>query len=117
MIFLFAVTLSSFACEIEFNIQDNAKKDFYKAGDVVIIELNVINTHRDCHENIADAKIMADGCKIAGATPWKEIKRGTFTRKLKVIVLPDGDHEFQVACKRSCQKDGGFGKIALQKKA
>ena len=112
---LAAISVKGLACEIEFSAGDDKK--VYSAGDVVIVEVTVVNTHRDCHENIDDAKIMADGCKIAAATPWKEIKPGTYTRKLKVIVLPGNDVEFQIACKRTCDKDGGFGKIALQKKS
>ncbi|RKD85967.1 hypothetical protein [Mangrovibacterium diazotrophicum] len=112
---LTVISLKGLACEIEFTV--GGEKKVYSAGDVVIVELTVVNTHRDCHENIDDAKIMADGCKIAAATPWKEIKPGTYTRKLKVVVLPGNDIEFQIACKRTCDKDGGFGKITLQKKS
>lgn len=114
---LLTASYAGFACEIEMKIADGNNKDVYSPGDIIIIELTIVNTHRDCHEQIEKAQIMADGCKVMAATPWKELKTGTYFRKLKVVILPDGGNNLQLVCKRSCDKDGGFGKLILPKKS
>ncbi len=111
------INLANYACEVEMKILGDSTAKAYKEGDVIVVELTIINTHRDCREPIKDAKIMTDGCKVMAATPWKEYKAGAFTRKLKLVVLPGTDSVIQLVCKRSCDKDGGYGKLILGKRS
>lgn len=112
--FLF-MFVSSFACEIEFKVNEKYQKEIYAAGDQIVVELKVVLSHRDCNVAIENTKISATGCEITGATKWQETSPGVFERKLKVVVS-SGVSDFQLNCRRTCDKDGGFGKIDLKAK-
>lgn len=107
-------TTIGLACEIKMTITGE-KKELYNQGDEVIVEAVVIYTHRVCELTLSDTKFTADGLKILGATPWKEISPGTYTRQLKIQVLKDSKKEGTIKVERSCKKEGGFGTLTLKK--
>ena len=55
------------ACEIEFKLKGD-EKSFLTTGQVVILEVVVFLTHRNCPEGINSTKFQADGMELLGAT-------------------------------------------------
>ncbi|MDC0584430.1 hypothetical protein OAO55_01735 [Bacteroidales bacterium] len=114
-IIMFILAPSSvLACVIDFNVSDKYQKEMYIPGEVIVIEVQVMLDHRDCSIGIGNTKFNASGCKIVGATKWNQAKPNIYTRKLQVKMTSDMA-KAEVICKRICEKDGGFGKIELQK--
>lgn len=110
------IGLASMACEISFKVSEKYQKEVYAVGDEVVVEQKVILIHRNCHVAIDDTKTTATGCEILGATKWTEASPGVYERKLKVKISGGKESEIKISCNRSCDKDGGYGKIILKKK-
>ena len=100
------------ACEIDFEVIDN-KKEIYQVGDVIVVKVKVVFTHRSCPEGINATKFNYKGMKIQGATKWVETKPGTFERKLKILIEDTTKGNLVIKAIRTCDKDGGFGSIKL----
>ena len=113
---LMLLVVSTFACDITFKVSDSYQKESYKIGEEIVVELEVVLTHRNCDIDINDTKIGADGAKITGATKWAETKPGVYRRKLKVKILDDKTSSVELKCKRTCDKDGGYSELILHKK-
>jgi hypothetical protein len=75
----------------------------------------VIFTHRVCPEGIENTKFKYEGVKVLGATKWKEYAKGKFERKLKLKVLKGNSSEMILEAIRTCDKEGGYGKIKLKR--
>ncbi len=101
-----------YSCEIEFEILGE-KKETYKSGDVIIIKVKVIYTHRVCSEAIKNTKFNANGGKILKATKWKETSTNIWERKLKLEVNGNKDGKLNLNAVRTCDKTGGFGSIDI----
>ncbi len=118
LILLFGFLLVSFsaqetkACEIEFEIV-KGKKETYKAGDVIVLKVIVILTHRVCPISIKKTKFKTNGMKVVGATKWKQNSTMEYERKLKVKILSNEDGKLIFNVTRTCDKDGGFGSLKL----
>ncbi len=112
---LLLITASSMACEIHMNVAEKNQKEKYDIGDELVIEVEIVLEHRNCDVAIEDTKFTSSGCKIMGATPWKQTNPNTYTRKLKVTVTKDIKEDIMVVCKRSCHKDGGLAKLTLNR--
>ncbi len=118
-LFLFAILMLIFAeigkaCEVKFDISGE-KKEAYKAGEELIVEVTVVYTHRKCEIELSETKFTYDGMKILGATPWKEKSPGTYTRQVKLELLKDDKTEAILTLTRKCQKEGGMGTLKLKK--
>ena len=75
----------SFACNIELNVVDGAKK-VYNKGDILVIKAQVAFTHRSCTTDINSTKVNPNGLQIVQATKWSEKSNGVWERKFKVKV-------------------------------
>ncbi|MEN8118417.1 MAG: hypothetical protein ABFS16_15640 [Bacteroidota bacterium] len=106
----FMVPAIAMACEIEFDILEN-KKESYQKGDVIIVNVKVIYTHRQCPEGIAATKFDYKGLKVLGATKWKETKPNTYERKFKIEIIDNSKKKLVFGAIRTCDKDGGAGSI------
>lgn len=98
------------ACEIKFEILDN-KKEHYQKGDVLVVKVEVLFTHRQCPEGINATKFSYNGLKVLGATKWAEPKPNTFERKFKIEIVDDSKQELVFGAIRTCDKEGGAGNI------
>ena len=114
LLFLSIGALSQ-ACEIEFEVSEKFKKKAYTPGEEIVVEVTVAFDHRDCNVDISETKFNASGAKITGATKWTQSKSNTYHRKLKVKILESKEDEASIICKRTCDKEGGYGKIILKK--
>ena len=103
------------ACEIEFTVLGDEKKESFKAGEEIIVKVDVVFTHRICPEGIENTKFKYEGVKILGATKWKETANGKFERKLKIKVLEGTTPELVLEAIRTCDKEGGYGKLKLKR--
>lgn len=103
------------ACEIEFTILGDESKKSFKAGDEIIVQIDVVFTHRVCPEGIENTKFKYEGVKILGATKWKETSNGKFERKLKLQVLEGDEKEMILEAIRKCDKEGGYAKLNIKR--
>ena len=117
LLLLLVAGVTTDACDITFKVNEKYQKEAFIAGEEIVLEQKIVLTHRGCHVEINDTKTTARGCEIEGATKWVETTPGTFERKLKVKVLSGKESEMNISCTRSCDKDGGSGKIVLKKKS
>lgn len=102
------------ACEIEFTVLGDKKENF-KEGEEIIVQVDVIYTHRICPEGIENTKFKYEGVKVLGATKWKETSNGKWERKLKLVVLKGEQQKLQLEAIRKCDKEGGYGKITIKR--
>ncbi|OQX97206.1 MAG: hypothetical protein B6I24_09520 [Bacteroidetes bacterium 4572_128] len=110
---LFLTTKQSvYSCEIEFEILGK-KKETYKSGDIIVVKVKVIYTHRVCTETIKSTKFNTNGGKILKATKWKETSTNVWERKLKLEVIGNKDGKLNLVAVRTCDKTGGFGSIDI----
>ena len=100
------------ACDIKFNIV-SGEKDTYSVGDEIVVEANIILTHRVCSEGISSTIFNTNGLKILAATKWKENSVNVWTRKLKLTVIAVDDGKLTLSATRTCDVDGGYGIIKL----
>ncbi|TLX75371.1 hypothetical protein E9993_10775 [Labilibacter sediminis] len=111
LLFSFSGLFETRACDISFDVVDNVK-EVYEEGDILVVKVKILFTHRVCPEGIKATKFTYDGMKILGATQWKETRVGTYERKLKIeITKPDKGLKLNAV--RTCDKDGGSGSISF----
>ncbi|MCY1719707.1 hypothetical protein OU798_05100 [Prolixibacteraceae bacterium Z1-6] len=103
------------ACEIEFKILGDENKESFKAGDEIIVQIDVVFTHRVCPEGIENTKFKYEGMAVLGATKWKETANGKFERKLKLKVLEGDEKEMILEAIRKCDKEGGYAKLSIKR--
>lgn len=112
---LTVVTLQSFACEIKVGVPDKSKKEAYAQGDEVVIEVQVQLTHRHCSLDIQKTKFTYENLKIMGATDWKEVQPGLYSRQVKAKVTNDKAGDAKLIVDRKCEKDGGYAVCTLKR--
>ncbi len=99
---------ASLACEIEFETLGE-KKEVYHEGDVIVIKIELLLTHRNCPEGLEATKYSYPGFKVLGATKWEEVKPLVYERKFKLEVLKPTKGEASFSAVRTCHKEGGNG--------
>lgn len=114
LFFVFGALVNLVACDITFSIAGN-KKETYKAGDELVIEVQVKLIHRQCKVEMKDTKFTYEGLKIDGATDWTETQTGVYTRKIKAKVVSDSLKQAKLTVVRKCNKDGGYGVFTIKK--
>jgi hypothetical protein len=100
------------ACEIEIDIQSDLKKN-YEINDVFFVKVKVFLTHRNCPEGIKATKYKLEGLKVLGASQWKAESDTVFTRILKIKIVGAEDHHGILHVIRTCDKEGGYGKLIV----
>ncbi len=98
--------------QLVLEVLDN-KKEQYQKGDVLIVKVRIVFTHRQCPEGINATKMKYEGIKVLGATPWTEPENGTFERKFKLQIEDISKGKLVFGALRTCDKDGGSGSLAL----
>lgn len=99
-------------CEIVIEVQDNKKKS-YNIGDTLIVKITVYLSHRICNVPMGDTKFETQGLKIIGVKYWKEVGYLTYEQALKLVVTSTKADELTIAAIRTCDKEGGRGKLSL----
>jgi len=112
--FSLLIISASLGCELKFSITGE-NKTTYKPGEEVIVEIEVVYTHRKCEIELSDTKFTYSGIKILGATPWKEKNPATFSRQIKIQMLDDQKDEGILTISRKCSKEGVLGSIRFIK--
>jgi len=115
LLFTLLAVFTASACEIEFKTVGDAK-EVYAEGDIIIVKLTVVLTHRNCPEGMEATKYDYPGFKVLGATEWKEVKPGTFERKFKLQVIKPVDGKSTFSAIRTCHKEGGNGTFTVNVK-
>ena len=100
------------ACEIEFEVTKN-KKEVYAVGDIIVVKVKVILTHRSCPVAMKQTKFTMKGLKVVGTTEWLQLSTMIWERKLKMQVTGTKNGKLILNAVRTCDKDGGFGSMKL----
>jgi len=101
------------ACDMKFEIL-KGKKAAYQKGDIVIVKLIVVLTHRNCPVALKETKFDMKGVKVVGATKWKMKDANTWTRKLKIKITGSSKDEAFISGTRTCDKEGGYSIIKFK---
>lgn len=113
IILLIVSTIQALACHFEFTPEGNKKT--CKAGEEFVINVKLTLTHRNCAVAAAQTKFKTDGIDVVGATPWKEVNPGIWTRQVKVKVQKNDKNKVTLTATRTCDRDGGYGVFSLDK--
>ena len=114
MTILFTIgTVRLTACEISFEVIKN-KKEKNDIGDIIVVKVTVIFTHRICPEGIKKTEFQTSGLKVIGTKEWVEIKMGVYERELKIKVTGTKKGKVTISAVRKCEKEGGFGALELE---
>ncbi len=113
----FAIHTVASACDINFDVIKGEKEE-YESGDVIIMKVTVLLTHRNCPVALDETKFKYQGLKVLGATKWRAASSTTYERKLKIKILGADDDKDKVfiSATRTCDKEGGFGSLKLEVK-
>lgn len=109
----FIGAVSAMACEIHAKVIEGSKSK-YKVGDEIVVKVTVVYTHRNCTDGIDKTKFNPVGMKILGAGKWSEVSTGLFERKLKVKITDAIKNQAVMNIVRTCNKEGGSGKLTLK---
>jgi len=112
-LFLFVGIVTSMACNFEFSTKEDKKT--CKAGEEFVIDVKLTLTHRTCVVTPDQTKFKPEGIQVLGATKWKEVTPGVWTRQIKVKVLDDSKKKIALSATRTCEKEGGYGIYSLNK--
>lgn len=114
VLFALASIFSVLACRFDLSPEEKDKKTC-RSGETFVINVRLTTIHRNCHTAPEKTKFKTDGLKVLGVTHWKETNTGTWTRKIKVKVLNDPKKKATLSASRSCDKEGGYGILTLDK--
>ena len=109
---LFLSAGSAQACHVKIERQSANDEGNPTVGGSDVITVTFTQTHNNCNFPLKDTEFKVKGMKIVGATPWKEVRRGTFVRKFKVEYLKDGDATFNLI--RNCYRGGANELLRIQ---
>ncbi len=113
MMFVLALSYSALsACDINLNVVGD-KKAKYAVGDELVVKVEVVLTHRNCHVDIDETKFKTTGFKVVGQTKWTEKSSGVWERKLKVQVTAPVNGKSTINVERTCNKEGGYGSLSV----
>jgi hypothetical protein len=113
LLLVLALPLIGSACDITCSV-DGPLKASYKAGEVVIITIQVERPHRNCPVDINDTKITVSGMEITSATNWVNVSGKIWERKLKVTITNKKQGKAIIRATRTCTKEGGAGELTLE---
>jgi hypothetical protein len=109
---LFAVQAN--ACEIKLTVVQG-KKDVYKAGDTITVDVRVTLLHRNCHVDIKSTKLTGEGLEIKSATSWKQNGDGSYVRRVRIVFTNDNKKNAKLVVSRECNKEGGYASLTFKK--
>jgi hypothetical protein len=114
LFFVLGVLFEICACDISLSISSK-KKEGFKVGDEVVVEVTVVLIHHNCALEIKQTKFTYEGVEILGATDWKETQPGTFHRQVKVKITNGNNKEPKLTVTRQCNKQGGYNAIVFKR--
>lgn len=99
------------ACDFEFQIEN--RKESYRVGDEVIVNVTLKLTHRNCKVSPDETQFSGEGIEILGATKWIDVAYNQYSRKIKIKITGDASAHKLLAL-RECQKDGAKGNLIFK---
>ena len=117
---LFVVTaVSSYACSIEFTLQDNKGKTVnpakVKVGEEYVLVVRFETTHGNCGIPVDATKFKLDGIKVVKASDWKDEGNEVYTRKLKIKITENNKDAVSLVVERVCGRGGALAEYSLKK--
>lgn len=101
------------ACDTKITIHDGGKEN-YSVEDEVIVKIRIFLSHKNCPLGIDGTQYKVEGLQVIGATQWKKVSAGLFERFVKIKVLQTAKGVSTLHVLRTCDKEGGYGKINLE---
>ncbi|MBR5784508.1 MAG: hypothetical protein IKY43_05005 [Bacteroidales bacterium] len=114
-----ATAVSSYACSIEFVLQDNKGKTVnpakVKVGEEYVLVVRFETTHGNCGIPVDATKFKLDGIKVVKASDWKDEGNEVYTRKLKIKITENNKDAVSLIVERVCGRGGALAEYSLKK--
>jgi len=108
------LAIQSNACDIKLSVVQG-KKEIYKAGDTITVEVRVTLLHRNCHIDIKSTKLTGESLEIKSATNWKQNGDGSYVRRVRIVLMNDNKKNAKFNVTRECNKEGGYASLTFRK--
>lgn len=92
------------ACRVEVQREAGDAVQSPHAGETDVLTATFLQVHGACSIPADKTEFRAEGMEIVEMTPWKESRRGTFVRKIRVKYLRPG--EASLTAVRVCPRGG-----------
>ena len=110
---------STFACSIEFSLQDKngktVKPTNVKVGEEYTLVVYFETTHGNCRIAPENTKFKLDGIKVEKASDWTEIENEVYCRKLKIKIIENNKDKVSLVVVRECGRGGALTEFVLNK--
>lgn len=107
----------SFACNVSFMVNGNAKYDkdkVYKVGEEIQITINVQFIHNPCLLDLSETKLKYDGLDLVKENDWVENADGSHSKIITVKIKADYPKDCKLTLTRTCTNQGGFGMLKFK---
>lgn len=92
------------ACRVDLQREAGDAVQSPHVGETDVVVATFLQVHGACAIPPDKTELKADGLEIVEMTPWKESKRGTFVRKIRIKYLRAG--EATLTAVRVCPRGG-----------
>ena len=106
LVFLILGVNTLYACNMQVK-ETGEEKESYSPGDILILEVTVSASHRNCTMGLDDVQFKGNGIVLLGAKKWEQPSAGKNTRLIKVKIADDAKDEASLVVRRECSKGGG----------
>lgn len=117
---VFCVTaVSTYACDIQFTLQDSKGKTVspakVKVGEEYVLVVRFETTHGNCGIAVENTKFKLDGVKVVKASDWEDQGNEVYIRKLQVKIVDNKKDTSSLVVVRECGRGGALAEFTLKK--
>lgn len=114
-----ATAVSTYACDIQFTLQDKKGKTVnpakVKVGEEYVLVVRFETTHGNCGIAVENTKFKLDGVKVVKASDWEDQGNEVYTRKLQVKIVDNKKETSSLVVVRECGRGGALAEFTLKK--
>lgn len=114
-----ATAVSTYACDIQFTLQDSKGKTVspakVKVGEEYVLVVRFETTHGNCGIAVENTKFKLDGVKVVKASDWEDQGNEVYIRKLQVKIVDNKKDTSSLVVVRECGRGGALAEFTLKK--
>lgn len=114
-----ATAVSTYACDIQFTLQDSKGKTVtpakVKVGEEYVLVVRFETTHGNCGIAVENTKFKLDGVKVVKASDWEDQGNEVYIRKLNIKITDNKKDTSSLVVVRECGRGGALAEFALKK--
>ncbi len=114
-----ATAVSTYACDIQFTLQDSKGKTVspakVKVGEEYVLVVRFETTHGNCGIAVEDTKFKLDGVKVVKASDWEDQGNEVYIRKLNIKITDNKKDTSSLVVVRECGRGGALAEFTLKK--